>query len=78
MRLSVFLSTLFIAVAAAGTITSEHNGRSTNLDILAKRCQCVCNENSCEGPGCCANGSCSPDECANDQGRKAMFLAKSK
>ncbi|KAH8169996.1 hypothetical protein LIA77_10540 [Sarocladium implicatum] len=64
MRVSALVSVLFVAVAAARTIPSELESG------LVKRCQCVCSEVACQGPPCCANGSCKPNECENDHGFK--------
>ncbi|KAK4172110.1 hypothetical protein QBC36DRAFT_248271 [Triangularia setosa] len=50
MQIAIFFLATFIALAAAAP--------EMTMEKLQERALCVCNENRCRGPACCANGTC--------------------
>ncbi|KAK4109283.1 hypothetical protein N656DRAFT_847908 [Canariomyces notabilis] len=50
MRAVVLLTTIFMALAAAAP--------EKTMEKLRERELCFCDERSCDGPPCCANGTC--------------------
>ncbi|KAF2684055.1 hypothetical protein K458DRAFT_389271 [Lentithecium fluviatile CBS 122367] len=61
MRFSAIIaSTFFVVLAAANPVdmTPRSELLSPRTVLAMRQAGCNCDENSCEGPACCANGSC--------------------
>ncbi|KAK6837932.1 hypothetical protein PG995_012229 [Apiospora arundinis] len=47
-----------VAVIVAFAVAMAAATPAITVNSLNGRADCNCNENSCQGPPCCANGSC--------------------
>ncbi|KAI1267147.1 hypothetical protein F5Y18DRAFT_424988 [Xylariaceae sp. FL1019] len=52
MRFTFFLACLSITLVAATPLVDSQDTKK----LMVVRDECVCNESSCDGPACCANG----------------------